>query len=723
MKSFTARGAVLALCVVLGSAADTRSPVEKVVNLLKDLKTRLETDGDKEQAVYDKYACWCETATHRKADAITTARSDLRQLGQDILSLKGTVATKASEIETTMEDIKENEKAQEEATALRAKENESYQAEIAEMQQAITALEKAVTVLGAATSGAALIQSKAELVASHIKAVVEATPASALAKLPKAKLQLLTSMSKVQGKYSPQSATITGILTDMYSTMTEDLEKSNDDESSKNRDFEAFVAAKQESLIEMQETLKAAEKAKAEAEMMLAEATQQYDDTEAQMKADVEFFDATKEACDNKASEWSTRKEMREEELAGIDKALEILTSDEAKEMFTKAIKPGKETSFLQTASVEDVAAPVNKAFAALKKSATKSHSLRLARLAAQVKTAKAGHFAEVITAIDDMMQLLKDEGEEDIEKRDHCKKEYQTVESKSKDLDWKIEKNEAKIAKLSDSIEKDEKEVEVTVEAIADVQEHMKSITKERKEENEAFKQGKKDDQDAITLLEAAKDALTKFYTENKLEMGKIQGGESGAFVQVFGSEPEFEVSEDQAPDASFSHKGARKGESKGIVSLMSYIIEDLYDEIKNDTQGEADAQTEYEKQMKIAEKLEDTLDEKKSNLEKAISDKKSDRTDEEKDKDDNEDDLKEEKDYKAEIKPDCDWIMGAFAERASKREAEMEGLTTAKDFLAGYQPPSSALVQEQKAATSIFDKITFANLRATQRHLRARV
>ena len=54
----------------------------------------------------------------------------------------------------------------------------------------------------------------------------------------------------MQGKYSPQSATITGILTDMYSTMTEDLEKTNDDESSKNRDFEAFVATKQEGRIE-----------------------------------------------------------------------------------------------------------------------------------------------------------------------------------------------------------------------------------------------------------------------------------------------------------------------------------------------------------------------------------------------------------------------------------------------------------------------------------------
>ena len=38
----------------------------------------------------------------------------------------------------------------------------------------------------------------------------------------------------------------------------------------------------------------------------------------------------------------------RTEELAGIEKALEILTSDDAKARFNTFIKPGKETLFLQ---------------------------------------------------------------------------------------------------------------------------------------------------------------------------------------------------------------------------------------------------------------------------------------------------------------------------------------------------------------------------------------
>jgi len=40
------------------------------------------------------------------------------------------------------------------------------------------------------------------------------------------------------------------------------------------------------------------------------------------------------------------------------------------------------------------------------------------------------------------------------------------------------------------------------------------------------------------------------------------------------------------------------------------------------------------------------------------------------------------------AEIKPDCDWILENFDERDKKREAEMNGLTEAKSYLAGAKP-----------------------------------
>jgi hypothetical protein len=84
--------------VVFGAV--TKSPVERVVILLKDIQTKTESDGKVEQQVYDKFACWCEKTSLRKAQAIEKAQEDLRALGQDILKYKATVNVRTAEIAT-----------------------------------------------------------------------------------------------------------------------------------------------------------------------------------------------------------------------------------------------------------------------------------------------------------------------------------------------------------------------------------------------------------------------------------------------------------------------------------------------------------------------------------------------------------------------------------------------------------------------------------------------
>merc|ERR1719329_1373843 len=111
----------------------TGSPVEKVVQLLKDLKTKIGNDGKEDQIIYDKYACWCEKTTKRKAAFIEESQMELRALGQQILKLKGKIATLTAEIAELAAEIKANEEAQAEATAIRQKENAAYQAESVEM--------------------------------------------------------------------------------------------------------------------------------------------------------------------------------------------------------------------------------------------------------------------------------------------------------------------------------------------------------------------------------------------------------------------------------------------------------------------------------------------------------------------------------------------------------------------------------------------------------------
>lgn len=671
-----ARRVAFATLVVL-AAQVAAGPVEKVVDLLTELKGRIEVDAKEEQTVYDKYACWCESTSSRKATAINEAKESLRIVGQDILTLKGMAATLEAEVEELLTDIAANEESQTAATAIRQKENAAYAAEGAEMQQALAALERAIFLLKSATGGAFLQGESSEAARGALQAVLLALPATASsnAALP-AKVALLR---RAATGYAPQSASIQGILQDMYSAFAVELEAATKSEATSNRNFEGLIATKQAELSMMQASVAKKQTKKAEAEAMLAESEQSYDDTEQQLQADIDFFDATKASCSAKSDEWKTRAALRREESEGIAQALEILSSDAARELFSTAIQPGAARAFLQLSAVRKPAAAAMaksaQAYEALRSHATAAHSLRLARMAVTVRTADVGHFDKVLKAIDAMVQTLKSEDLDDIVKKDQCTDEYHEINRTVEDVSWKITVNEAKIAKLQRYIESDEADKVTTIEAIQLTQAEMVTMAEQRNASNKAFLQAKAEDNEAIGLLSQAKAALSSYYVKNNVSLVSLLRA------------PVFDVSRDQAPNATFSAKGHRKGESKGIIAILDNLIEDLGAEIRQAQQDEAAAQLDYERAYAAAEDLVARLEEKKVGIEGAIADNTDSKGEETKTKGINEENKTDTKQYEARIKPDCDWILSTFSKRAERRQAEMQGLAQAKEFLAGYQ------------------------------------
>jgi len=716
----------LALFVVVGSAwvsnaavhgAASNSPVERVVNLLKDLKEKLQADEKVEQQIYDKYACWCEKTTASKAEGITVAQKELRQLGQSILSLRGRVATLAAEIEERVRQIAANKAAQEEATSIREKANAAFMGASAEMKQAIAALQQAVSVLTSATiPGASLLQAS-QRAGDAVSAVIGAMPEYVAVKSGDVDTLRSFLQERGGGKYTPQSLTVQGILADMYRTFAEDLETATANEATSQMNFEKFIDTKKKALSNLQAQMQQRQEEKADTEAQLADTQQIYDDTTAQKEADSAFFDQTKEACISKHNDWTVRSGLRTDEISGLTQALTILTADTARELFGSTIKAGKETgmdesyetgrdiTFIQVGS----SAPAQQAYATLKKQASAIHSFRLAALAVKVREAKAGHFDEVISAINAMMQVLREEDTADIQKRDQCKEQYQQIESKVKNVAWLIEKNVAKIHKLENLIELRTKQKEETQTEIVNINEAMRVLTETRGSENEAFLKSKSDDQDAIDLLIAARGHITLYYKKNGIDMGPIQGSVKGL---ALAQQPNFEISADQAPDTVFSNKGQRKDETKGIVQILTSILEDLDDEIKNSMKAEENAQLEFEQQMKAARKVKADLVAKETSLDTAIAARGSEKQLEESDKGDNELDLENEHTYKKSITDDCDFIIRAFDKRATDRTAEMQGLEGAKEYLVGYSPAEAALF-ERKTTGSTFNDAALSKTR----------
>merc|ERR1719421_2415357 len=225
--------------------------------------------------------------------------------------------------------------------------------------------------------------------------------------------------AQAKASYSPASATIMGILKDMYDTFAADLEKSNTDESALQKAFEDHIAAKEKANSDLKREILQKEEQAAQKSSELSEAEATLAATTEQRSSDEQIFANTRDACKSKSDEWDERGRLRTEQLVGINQALEILTSDENRDIFIKSTGTTvrdtygsdgvRGLSFVQVEKKNDAR---QKAFLLLKQMVKGTNNLRLARVASMVKR---GHFDDVIANIQKMIDELDKEGQDDV--------------------------------------------------------------------------------------------------------------------------------------------------------------------------------------------------------------------------------------------------------------------------------------------------------------------
>merc|ERR1719352_1183317 len=533
---------VVAVLIALAAARLRKDdPVGRVVTLLTDLKAKIEADGRTEQAIYDKYACWCE-------------------------------GTSVAELAKLKKDLAENAEAQKKAEAMRTKENAEYVMEKGQLEQGVAQLTKAVQVLGEGTTweskekkrwNSALAETKLLTVAAGVRSALrlyskkdkemaqgqDLTPVKSFLSDPAAWVQ--TKAPHLQ-EYAPQSSAIQGILKQMLDDFNQNLVDGKAEEDQKQADYDSLMDTKRKDEALLQSTLESKTTSAADDGKSLADNTVLREETQAQLKADEEFFDSLKQGCKTKADEWAARSRVRTEELGGINKAVEILSSDSAKGTFAAS-----GSTFIQVAA--SAASPRKAAYNALKSAATRSRSVQLAALASRVYT--TGHFDDVIKEIDSMVKLLRQEQQDDIDHRDWCEGEKNAAANKQESLSYDMEQLTNKINRLNNKKNELGNTINNTLAEMTEVELSMNESKDARNEENAAFRQAMKDDADAIELLGKAIEVLAAIYP-SFLQKGPDDEPESWA-----GGKAEY---------------GGRQAEGGGIVSILEMIREDVENEMK---------------------------------------------------------------------------------------------------------------------------------------------
>merc|ERR1719389_1229644 len=281
---------MLLLLLAAVSAASEPARAGRVVKLLNELKANLERDAAAEEKIYNKYACWCDNTASAKASGIDQAKADIRTLSSEILALRGERAATANDISTTATSIDNNEDSTHQLTLIRQKTSADAGQEIAKMKQTVGALETAIKMVRA---GYSVVEATAKL-----HKVDKALSGAVAEKVSAATNHSLVlnfleeggkNLVQANATYAPMSEKLLAVLQSLYGTFSANLWTAEEREATSRETFQTVLEEKSAELALLTQTVK------------------EKDEVDA----------------------WDERKSLRAEEVAGIDKALGILMSDE----------------------------------------------------------------------------------------------------------------------------------------------------------------------------------------------------------------------------------------------------------------------------------------------------------------------------------------------------------------------------------------------------------
>jgi len=674
---------LLALCVLAPASADTLkvTPVEKVLQMLTGMVAKGEQEKHEEQVQFAAYKQFCDDTSTEKTRAIKEAGEEIEVLKADIQKATVDAAQLAKEIAGHDADIAAwsgNIKA---ATEVRALEKADFDTLHADYSESIDALERAIAVLkkeaydrkqSGATVGtygkleeASFTQlQQSNLIPPEAKKAINAF----LQQDPEEATDELAVSAPEANAYEFQSHHIIEILEGLHDKfMTERTELQKAEANSQHnydmlkQDMEASIAQGTQDRTEKTESRAQTLQQKADDEGTLT-------DTTTTMEDDQKYLSELTATCEQKATDFESRQQLRTEELEAIRKAIEIISSESVKghaETYLPSFAQQKKQSML--VQVRDTAHNAAQArVAAFLRSRAQALNSRV--LSALSVRASDDPFEKVKKMIQDLIVRLMEEANEEAEHKGWCDTELSTNEQTRTEKTAAVEMLHAETDALKASIAKLTEELTVLHKDVATLQAEMAEATKLRLEEKATLAQTVKDAQEAQAAVAQALLILEEFYAK---------AGDATSLVQHH---------QQPVPPPIFdkAYKGMA-AESGGVIAMLEVIqsdfarleaetsaaevaAENTYDEYMTDSKV-AKAQKDKDIQHKTAEKQEDEQDliTKTSDLEGTQQE------------------LDAALAYYDKLKPSCVDAGQSYDDRVSRRKEEIESLQEALRILNG--------------------------------------
>jgi len=666
------------LLVAPAAAASSRqgaavTPVQKVIDLMNGMVEKGKKEKHEESIQFATYKQFCESTSGEKTRDIKEANEMIAALTADIEDYTATAGQRAKQIAKLDADISTWSNNLKAATDVRETEAADYAATYQDFSESIEALKEGIETLKAEAhattqAGASLLQlteniAFPEKAKKAIMAFIQSDPEENLAE---------SMMAPQANAYEFQAQGVIDMIQGMKDKFEEEQSDLEKKEMNAKFSFETLsqdlksqiedgTQDKTEKEAEKGDALKSAGQAKAD----LASTTGTRDD-------DSKYLADLTATCEAKSAAFAERQQLRAEEIAAIEKAIEILASPEVSGSSEKHL-PGLVQITSALAQLRSQAQNPNqlRVAAYLKDQAQRLNSRVLSVIAMRVSD---DPFKKVKKMIKDLVVKLMEEANEEAEHKGWCDTEMSTNEQTRKEKTDATEALTAEVDELEASIARLTEEITNLTKAVGELDAAIAKATGIRDAEKAKNTATIADAQAAQAAVAKALEVLKTFYEK---------AGEATSLVQQQPESPEIF-------DEPYKGMGSENG---GVVGMIEVIASD-FARLETDTAAaEEQAQTEYDTFMgdsttdKAKKQADiDSKTSKKQSQEQTLQEKKTDL-------DTTSKELSAAMEYYEKLKPSCVDAGVSYEDRVARRKEEILSLQEALRILSG---EDLALLQE---------------------------
>jgi len=635
------------------------TPTQQVVNMLTDMKSKGAAMKDEEQKVFAQYAEWADDRIKETEFEIKTGTDNIEQLialitkaDSDVIQFQQKISALDKEIGTLSTELKE-------ASETRESQHTEYVQLSTDYEESVQALKQAIEVVSSQNYDREQGESLLQRVSSRVRATRSDSMAQLLAALQASQETSADGESSLSlrgsgsgsgapegAAYASQSSGLVDMLKGLLSKFKDELAEAQEAESNRAHEF-ALVqlhlkdtnakdeSDKKEKTVVSKKTQAGAARAKGE----LAAA-------KAQNVEDKNLLADTTATLKAKMSAYEENQKVRTAELEAIAQALEIVFSPEV------AGGSAAAASFLQVRSSSRYSSDGQRVADFLQSKAQALNSRALASLSADMAESP---FAKVVEMIEGMIDKMKQEAAEEADHKTWCDEQLKGNKLKRNKKSAQANTLSADIDGLSANIADMENSVTTLVKEQADLTSAMQGATALRETEKAENAKTVADATAGMSAVQKALVVLKEFYSAK---------GE--AFLQ-------------QVPELK-TYKGMASG---GVIGMLE-VIESDFSRLKMDTAASEKAgAAEYDRFMAESMSAKESKHKVETKLRLDKDQSEFDRVEAKKDLDAVSQELAKANEYFEDLKPACLQVKVSHADRAARRQEEIEALKEAYSIL----------------------------------------